>query len=638
MREFFSKIILWAITCTTSTPTEKDKILQNLLNQHKLATEGKQPCNIDNPCGNTCEMVRTSNGTGPVIRKPLCITKNIIQPSVPSIRLSKLNSTITKASTVMLDGNSLFSIRKRRDVKFESQERFILSFLKNGRRHRNIYHHRDLTIKLNHKSACKKVPNLLFLSLFLINPIVGALSMVIKNHLESQHLFTELSGSLRLNSDNLLLYKHFGSRKYNHHDAFSQCQKIGLSLPVPTDESIFAILGTFTHLSGDFHLGVSDRNQEGTWRSVYNATETIWMSWAPGEPNNGRTNRIKVENYCKIRCDGFTNDISARVELSTLCVRVVKVSESEISQSRFTPNSYLESIELGECPPFPKGTMLPATILTPYNSCRDRYLKLVPRHSDKKSGQNCVFYRKPLSAYNCRNYESLTLDADLAYARQTANRDYFMTKNYTATKNPEFLKIYTDLTISLNQTYPCILSLTSLFPCLASYTEAASDFIKLLPDGHRGDEVLILHGLDTCIECVTGPLSLFRLKLIEAMFDKIANLTELEESAEIIRDLPKKLFSDTLIDGEIERVQIFSFLEMAKRYLSDHTFSEEYARFKVQKAARTALLGHLGERVKITNIINQQDALQASRTYKNISVTKLAIIFSSSSTTNKGSS
>ena len=122
------------------------------------------------------------------------------------------------------------------------------------------------------------------------------------------------------------------------------------------------------------------------------------------------------------------------------------------------------------------------------------------------------------------------------------------------------------------------------------------------------------------------------------MFDKIANLTELEESAEIIRDLPKKLFSDTLIDGEIERVQIFSFLEMAKRYLSDHMFSEEYARFKVQKAARTALLGHLGERVKITNIINQQDALQASRTYKNISVTKLAIIFSSSSTTNKGSS
>ena len=607
-------------------------VLDSLLQRHRDNQAISTPCNNleTNICGSRCENVRQfSPKTNKTIVKPLCLLKDL-RTKTETVRSSSLKSSakpLKTNTTLLLDGNALFHVRKKRNVNFQNVERFVFEFLRSGRRYKRTFTNRDLEISLHKASVCHRVPNIVFLSLTLINPIIGLASLLVRKYLEDKNSMDSFSGSLRVNKNSIMLIHHLGRRRTNFLQAKYECERRGLQLPVPRTELEHNIYSQFVHLAGDLWYGISDRDKEGTWTSIYDPNESLYLNWAPGEPNDYKDG----EDYGKARCDLHINDVPSHNHLAVLCVRQVNIKASEVEQTRFTPDNFLNSLSLGECEPFDRKNPPGPNLLTMGHSCDQIYLKIVRRSSVSGMIPNCKYFPGPANAFSCQKWKTPLIMSDLAQAKKLYKSRMFISRNYSLPIQPEQWSLFHKTELEANLTYPDLVASMSTWPCLIFHLETARNFSKLITEG-RPDEVLLIFSLDTLNDCHIGPLSPFRQLLTKRVLSEFGKLCSLNETKIAIDQLTDLVYPEkNQVDPVVEYIKIYRFMSMALTDLSVNEFRKNYDQFDLSKNAQNAILARLGTRVKIDQSLNMETANNLMASYKRLDFTSLAVIFSGAS-------
>ena len=614
------------------TQVYTSSILDSLLQRHRDNQAISKPCSNHqtNICGSRCKNVREFIPDRNVtIKKPLCLIRDL-QPTVKTVRASSIESTtkpLKTNTTIFLDGNALFKIRRKRDVSFQNVERFVFQFLRSGRRHKRTFTNDDLEITLHKSSMCHRVPNIVFLSLGLINPIIGLASVLVRGYLEDKNSMDSFSGTLRINKNSLLLVYHLGRRRTDFFQARYECERRGLQMPVPRTELEHNIYSQFVHLAGDLWYGITDRDSEGTWTSIYDPSESLYLNWAPNQPDDYKDG----EDFGKARCDLHINDVPSHHKLAVLCVRQVNIKASEVEQTRFTPDAFLNSLSLGECLPFPQKRPPGPNRLTMGHSCDQIYLKVVRRPQMSEAIKNCHYYPPPSNSYSCLKWKTPLILNDMAQARQLYRSRDFITKNYSLPTSSDYWSLYHQVELSSNLSFPDIVATVSTWPCLAHHLMAAENFTNLISEG-RPDEVLLIHGLDVLNNCHIGPLSRFRQNLTKKVLSEIGNLCSLNETRIALGRLTDLVYDPKdQIDPVVEYIKIYRFIQIALTDLSNHEFKRNYNKFDLSRNAQNAIITKLGTRVTIDQSLDMATAKKLMTSYKELDFTSLATIFSGSS-------
>lgn len=122
------------------------------------------------------------------------------------------------------------------------------------------------------------------------------------------------------NFDNWLIHK----QDFKDYDTLrTYCSDMGMEIPVPLDEESNRALTQVT--GGNFFLGITDEETEGTFKNIYTNTEIEYENWNRREPNNYKVAGHKYfhsgENYAVFinnnrGADGRWNDFVADWENS----------------------------------------------------------------------------------------------------------------------------------------------------------------------------------------------------------------------------------------------------------------------------------------------------------------------------------
>ena len=616
-----------------------DDILSTLLDRHKKNQAVMSNCDefVNNLCGSTCRSVRQFDSkTNRTFTKPLCLMKHIPKVTPKVVKSSSLKSPtkpVHSNTEIVLDGNGIFSVRKKRKVSFHSIERFVFESLRHGRRYKRTYTDRDLEISLHKNSFCRRVPNIVFLSISLVNPIIGLASLLVRNYMENKNSMDGFSGSLRLNSDKLLLLHHMGRRRMSFVQARFECQRRGLRLPVPKDEIEHNIYSSFVHLNGDLWYGISDQNREGTWESVYEPNATLYLNWAKNQPDDYRDG----EDFVKARCDLHINDVPSDHSLAVLCVREVNIKASEVEQTRFTPDAFLASVSLGECPAFDSVHSPSPNKLTPGLSCDSIYLKVVRRKNESSDSSNCKFFPNPINGFQCKSWETPLIIQDLHHARNIYKAHEFLSHNFTFCNNLHHKRLFHELENSLKMNYTDYIAYESVLPCLSHHVTIAKNFSDLISETERPDESLLIFSLETLNRCYLGPLTKFRQHLAYTMVHEIADLCHLNSTKKAISRLPDLIFPPSnQVDGVVENIMLYRYMTIARSELAMNQFKTQTEDFDLQRSAQISLISKLGAHVTIDKAVNLETARSISRGYKSLDFTQLATIFTSSMENNEG--